>query len=526
MNTNWENMRTKKSIYNVVATISSYIIQTLLAFVLRRIFLAAFGLDYAGLESVFANILSLLSLAELGIGPAITYRLYKPLAEGDHREVALLMGAYRQFYRIVALVITGIGLVLSVFLPYVIPDAPMNAEQLYICFYLYLLQTSASYLLAYKRSLLLADQEQYVTVLVDIVFNVLQFAARFLVLYYTQNYILYLIVGIARAVTGNIIVAWICDRNYPFLKNTEYNKKSDIIFKMKEMSLDIGYIIFHRIGHYVYYSTDGIVISTFLGVAKAGLLGNYNMIVGVVNNLFIQCSSAIQASVGNFVTLARDDKESVRNLVNRMNYIYFSILSVCTICLFFLLSPFVRLWLGEDYLVSQSVVLVICINLFVYCFYQPIDNLYTVTGLFKEDKITSPIAAIVNLAVSVMTVKQFGLIGVYIGTILGSLAYVIGRTQIVFREYFCRSSKPYFYQLIKYFIITCGEGAVTALLVSTLKSNGIGAFIVRALFCVAVPTGINIVLFYTTAEFKYAREILTKVIRKVRKQRDASNINT
>ena len=516
-------MRTKKSIYNVIATISLYIIQTLMAFVLRRVFLTAFGLDYAGLESVFANILSLLSLAELGIGPAITYRLYKPLAEGDQREVALLMGAYKQFYRIVALVISCVGLFLSVCLPYIVPDAPVHGEQLYICFFLYLLQTSASYLLAYKRSLLLADQEQYVTVMVDIVFNILQFVARLLVLLFTQNYILYLIVGIVRAVTGNIVVSLICDRNYPFLKKKEYYKKSDIKSKMKEMSLDIWYIIYHKIGHYVYYSTDGIVISAFLGVAKAGLLGNYNLIVGVVNNLFIQCSSAIQASVGNFVTLAKEDKESVQRLLTKMNYLYYSILSVCAICLFCLLSPFVRLWLGEDYLISQSVVLVICINLFIYCFYQPIANLYIVTGLLKEDKITSSVAAIVNLAVSVMTVKQFGLIGVYIGTILGSLVYVVGRTRIVFREYFCRSSKPYFYQLIKYFVITCGECAVTALFVGTVECNGIGAFIVCALFSVVVPTGINIAIFYKTTEFKYARDILVKIIRKVWRQYDATD---
>ena len=504
-------MRTKKSFYNVTATIALYFVQTLTAFILRKVFLSALGLDYAGLESVFANILSLLSLAELGVGPAITYRLYKPLAQGDRREVALLMGAYRRFYRIIALVITIIGIVFSFFLPYIIKNTPIHTEKLYIYFYLYLLQTSASYLLAYKRSILLADQEQYVTVIVDIIFNILQFIIRLLVLYYTQNYSLYLVFGIIRVVVGNAVISRICDRNYPFLIDNEWNKKSDIKSKMKDMSQDIGYILFHKIGHYVYYSTDGIVISSFLGLAKAGLLSNYNMIVGVISNLIIQCSSAIQASVGNLVSLTKEDKDAVQLLLKRLNYLYYSILSFCTICLFCLLSPFVRLWLGEDYVISQGVVLVICINLFVFCFHQPIANLYTVTGLFKEDKITSPAAAILNLVVSVLTVKEYGLIGVYIGTILGSLVYAVGRTRIVYHKYFNNSCVPYFYQMLKYFLITCGECFVTAQLADMLKKDEIGAFIGRVAICVIVPNIANIFFFHKTQEFRYMMTLFNQI---------------
>ena len=506
-------MRTKKSIYNITATVVSYFTQIVTAFILRRAFLSVFGLDYVGVESVFANILSLLSLAELGIGSAITYRLFKPLAEGNHREVALLMGAYRRLYQIVALLVLGLGIALSSFLPFLIPDAPVIPKTLFICFYLYLIQTVSTYFLAYKRGLLLADQNQYVTVFVDTVCTVIQFVVRLLVLYYTKNYILYLTIGIVRAIIANVVISMICDRTYPYLNNKEYQKKKAISLTMKDMSLDIRYIFLHRIAGYVYSSTDGVVISSFLGVAQAGLVANYNLIAGTVSSLFNQVSNAIQPSMGSFVSVNRENREMVWQLIKRMNYLAYTCLSFCAISLFCLLGPFIRLWIGEDYLLPQTVVFLISFNFFLYSLYFPIANLYTVLGLFNGDKFTSPIAAIVNLTVSILTVKYYGLIGIYIGTILSSLVFIIGRTQIVYRKYFQRSSIQYYCELFKYLLITCGEGVITALCMGILKEYGFADFLIRVLLCIFVPNLINIILFHRTAEFQYTKNLIVKTFR-------------
>ena len=502
-------MRVKKSFYNVSATAVSYLAQTVMAFILRREFLSVFGLDYVGLEAVFANLLSLLSLAELGIGLAITYRLYKPLAEGDYQEVALLMGAYRRFYSVIAFVITGSGLALSLFLPYIIRDALIPTCKLYSCFYLYLFQTSATYLLAYKRSLLVADQDQYITVIVDLGFNIVQFAVRLLILYYTRNYVLYLVISLARAILVNVVISAICDKKYPFLTERSYSKV-DIVSKMKDMSIDIRYIVLHKFADYVYSSTDGIVISAFLGIAKAGLLANYNLIVGVVSSLFHQCSAAIQSSMGNLVNLAREDLDKVHVLLDRLCYLYYSVLSFCAICLYCLLSPFVTLWIGENYVLSQAVVRVICINLYLYCYFLPIANLYTVKGLYKGDLVTSPVAAMINLIASVLAVRTYGLIGVYLGTTLGSLTYIIGQTLMVYHRYFHSTSVPYFRRLLKYFIVTCAECTLTVLAMSPLKNVSLYTFIVRALICLIVPNGLNILFFHNTSEYLYFMDVIKR----------------
>ncbi len=514
-------MRTKRSIYNVIITFIYYIVVTLIGLFLRKVFLETLGVGYVGLDSVFANILSLLGLVELGIGPAITYRLYKPLAEDDHKTIGLLMNVYKKFYRYVAFAVIILGIIISFFLPLIVNEPPVSSNlELTVCYFLYMSSTIASYFFAYKRSLLVADQQQYVTLLIDTLFNIIVFIAKIIVLKLTGSYMLVLIINTLRVVFGNLAISIKCNKTYPYLKKYASTDKKTIKETAKDMVVDIKYILIHKFCNYVYSSTDGIVISSFMGVNSVGFLANYNLIVNVVNNVFMQCASSIQSSIGNLVNTVKDNLEPVKENLRRLSYIYYSILNFTCISLFCLLSPFIEIWLGEEFLLSTSIVLVICINLFIYSFYQPIANIYTVLGLFKKDKFTSALAAIVNIVVSVAAVfilnyfypdSHAGLIGVYFGTILGSLIYFIFRTNIVYKKYFKESPKSYYLLFLRYLIVTFITGTITYIIISFMGS-GIVWFCAKILVCILVPNLINILIFRKTNEFKYVKNLINNII--------------
>lgn len=506
-------MRTKKSFYNVIITAIYYVVITLVGLFLRKVFLECLGLGYVGLDTVFANILSLLGLVELGIGPAITYRLYKPLAEHNEQEIALLMAVYKRFYSYVAFAVTLLGVILACFIPFIVNDAPVSGMKLIGCYILYLSSSVVSYHLANKRSLLVADQQQYVTTIIDIIFNIVVFVLKVVLLKLTGSYTLVLIINMARVVISNFVISYICDKTYPFLKQKNSFTGKELNLRAKDMIVDIKYIMLHKFCNYVYSSTDGVVISSFMGVASVGLLSNYNMIVNVISNMFMQCSSSIQSSIGNLVNDTEGNLEYVKINLKRLSYIYYSILSFFTISLFCLLTPFITLWIGEEYVLSSGIVLVICVNMYIYSFYQPIANIYTVLGLFKGDKVTSPVAAIVNLLVSILTVNFYGLIGVYIGTILGSCIYIFGRTYIVYKVYFKESYIGYYKLIIKYMSITLVEGALTYFVILSM-GQGIIWFVMKMITCIVLPNSLNYIIFRKCEEFIYCKNLLKKFLRR------------
>jgi O-antigen/teichoic acid export membrane protein len=509
-------VRIKNSIHNIIIIVINYLVITIIGLFIRKAFLSSLGIEYVGLDEVFANILSFLSLVELGIGPAITYRLYKPLAENDYKEITILLLIYKKFYKIVAIVITLIGIILSFFIPIIIKNTSLDSTYIVLCYLLFMASSVASYGFAHKRSLLLADQKEYVAVKVDIIFNITVFVIKLIALYYTKNYMLILIINIFRVISSNFIVAYLCNQRYPYIKDISFISKKDFLDKAKDMTIDIKYILLHKIAGYIYSSTDAIVISSYMSVVSVGLLSSYKMIAAVISNLFMQCSSAIQSSIGNLIHKEKDKSLVILNL-KKLSYIYFTILNFMVTSFLCLIDPFITIWLGKEYLLHFNIVILICINMYIYSFHQPIANIYTVTGLFKQDKITAPFAAIVNIIVSVLMVKQFGLVGVYIGTILGSLIYVVGRTYLVYKYYFERSPLPYVIDMIKYLIVAMLCSGSTYFFINLfLRDNSIELFLIKMVLCLLFPNVVNIVLYHNSDEFNYFSSFIKRFLKPVK----------
>ena len=291
-------MRTINSLKNSIISIIMYIVTILIGLISQKIFINILGNEYLGINSLFANIISMLSIAELGFGAAIIYNLYRPIAEDNREEIKSLIKFYKISYRIIALIVAFIGISIIPFISNIVGKINIT-DSIYLIYILFLTDTVVSYLLTYKRSILYADQKTYIINIVHIVYLVLMNLFQIIVLYTTKNFILYLLIKIIFRILENIIITLIANKKYSYLrekdiKDISEKTRKNIITKVKGL-------LFHKIGGFVVLGTDNIIISKFLGVVTVGLYSNYYMIISAVNNLFTQVFNSITATVGNLL---------------------------------------------------------------------------------------------------------------------------------------------------------------------------------------------------------------------------------
>lgn len=302
-------MRTERSIKNILAALLSYATTLIIGFLARSFFVQLLGSEYLGINSLFANIISVMSVVELGFGSAIIYNLYKPLSENDNEAVKSLMGFYKNVYRIIAIVVFGIGMTIMPFITTIVGKTSVS-DNLYIIFFFFVFDATASYLLTYKRSIFYADQRNYIVNLIHaalyLAINVIQITA----LYLYKNFYLFLIIQIALHITENVVISIFANKEYKYLadgseiNNLDENIKNDIIQKVKGL-------IFHQVGSAIVMGTDNIIISMTqtLGVVMVGKYSNYTMITSNLNSLTSQVFTSVTASVGNLL-VEKDSKDS------------------------------------------------------------------------------------------------------------------------------------------------------------------------------------------------------------------------
>jgi O-antigen/teichoic acid export membrane protein len=341
-------MRIENSLKNFGSGLAINLINNLLAFLSRTIFINVLGKSYLGVNGLLANVLSMLSLAELGVGTAINFSLYKPVAEGDNAKIALLMNFYKRVYRWIGLVVFCFGLLLMMFLNVIIKD-PGDVKNIKMIFFIYLVNTSYSYFMSYKNTLLSANQKDYLLTSINIIFSILTMVAQMVVLLIAKNYIAYLLTNMLMLFIQRLYINDKITKLYPILKekNTEKLPEEDL----KGIIKNVKAVAFHKIGDYCINGTDNIVISAFISVSMVGLYSNYSMIITMVNGIIVMFFNSITASLGNLIATESDEKKI--EVFEIINFIGFWLFGFATICFYNLLNPFIELWLGTEYLISS-----------------------------------------------------------------------------------------------------------------------------------------------------------------------------
>ncbi|UNL46188.1 transporter [Lactobacillus amylovorus] len=484
-----KSSRTKNSIRNIIFSFGYQILVLVLGFVNRTIFIDILGVNYLGISGLFSDILSMLSLADLGFGVALTYSMYKPLAENDYERLAGLTNLYRKVYRIIALAVTIIGLALIPFLKYLVHlSRPIPHLKLY--YVLFLANTVASYLVVYKTSILTADQKEYILNKYRSIFSFLQTVFMTVFLWLTHNYTVYLCVQVFFTYAVNFYCSHVAEKQYPFIK-----KKVELPFKeVKEIFGNLYSVFLYKISGVMLNATDNTLISILVNTTMVGYYSNYSMIITNITNLINTLFYSLTASLGNLVVREKAER---RYQVFQMMQSISVILSTICICGFtFLIQDFIRLWLGKQFVLDNVILITIISNFYLGIILLPVWVYREATGLYQQTKYIMVLTAIINLGLSIWWGIMWGVAGIIGASVVARLlTYVWYEPVLLFKEYFGKSSWIYFKGILESIIFTLFLMLAEALSINRFTPHSWTQFFLKAIV-VGLMTVILVLLFY------------------------------
>lgn len=492
--------RTSKSLKNMAFGIGGQLLNIIMSFIARTVLIYTMGDVYAGLAGNFTNILMVFSLADLGIGTAIIFALYKPIALDDKEKIRALMGLYQKAYTIIGFVIIGLGLCLTPFIHLLVKTEEV-IPHLEIIFMLYVLNTASSYFLSYKGTLITANQKNYIVTNVVYITSIISYGIQIAILYLTRNYILSLTVQIATNMLQNVITMIIANRMYPYIKG----RCPDTLQKREKRKIfsNMRALVFYRAGQVVINGTDSIVISAMVGIVETGLYSNYMLLFTTIKNLLNQVFNAITASVGNLAAIESDEKKY--EVFNMVYFGSFWMYAFCSVCFFVLVTPFITLWLTSKRELSSLVVMFLVLNFYLQGVRHVNNTFRDTMGVFRQGRFIPLLAAVVNIVVSVALAPSLGVLGVMIGTTVCLAGVLVWMEPIVLFKYgFKRSPGMYFLKYILYLIITAAACFITKFICDLLLGSDITVltFIIRLVICIILPNAMFALMFFKTKEFK------------------------
>lgn len=493
------NSRKSNTIRNVLYAWSSQVIIIFMNMVVRIFFVRILSKEYLGLGGLFSNVISILSLAELGIGSAIIYSLYEPLAKNDKEQISCLMLFYKRVYILIGTLIGIIGISISPFLQYFIKDMP-NIEHLRIIYLLFVLNSSVSYFFSYKASLISADQKDYILKKVRIKVNLLMYILQIIALILTKNYILFLSVQVLATVLQNLICNHIVNKLYPYLKRYRQNKINPKA--LHQIWKNTKALILHKVGSIAVFSTDNLIISKFTGLSNVAIFSNYTLIQDALNTILTQLFSAMAASVGNLTALESENK--AYEIFERILFLNFWVYSFCSISFLCLSQDFIELFFGSDYLISPLILLILTINFYLNGMRKSVMTFRDAYGLFWQNRYMPIIEAVFNLAISLLLVKTHGMLGVLSGTTISTILMPVWVEPLVlFRNGFHKGLFVYWKAYVKYILLFMIAGICTFWICSrVIYIPGI-SLIVKAILCMIVPNILFLFIFKGNVNFQY-----------------------
>lgn len=499
-------MRMVNSIRNSSIGLIVHIAIMILNFISRTYFVRVLGAEYLGINGLFTNIVAMLNLVELGVGSAITYSLYKPLALGDEKKVATIMKIYKKIYYKIGVIVLGIGITLIPFLNLFI-NGRYN-ENIVIIFLLFLMDTILSYFLGYKRTILEADQKLYILKLVNFAQQLISNILAILILILTKNYIFYLLMRIVIHILEDIFIIKIVENKYSYINFINTDEFS--LEEKNELKRNVKALFLHKIGGYLIFSTDNLIISKFINIATVGIFSNYTLIIESINGIIKQIINNISASYGNLVVKESNDKKY--DIYNKIMFLNFWISGFCTVGLLCLINPFIELWLGKEYILDIKIVSIMVINFYILSMRMSINIPRSTAGLFFNDRYVCIIEAVINIVTSIILVKKIGAIGVLIGTTITSISVqFITVPYLCYKYVFKKPLREYYISYFSYFITTLITAIITYFICSiNINSNNYFNFLCKIIFCIIIPNIIFLLRYIKLEELKYYINLLNK----------------
>ncbi len=498
--------RVQSAARNIAFGYIGNIVTQLLGFVLRTIFVAHLGDTLGGINDLYTGILSVLSMAELGVGTALNYSLYGPVARKDHEKVKSYMLLYKKAYRVIGLVIAVIGLAISPFLPNLVKQPEgVTVRDLTLYYFIFLFNTVSTYFVAYKYSLVNAEQKNYIQTNIITITKMVTVALQIAVIITTGNFYLYLLTAAFVELVQKVFVSRYLNKRYPYLVDRDVKKLSkeetgEIITKTKAL-------VFHKVGDVARLQTDSMIISAFINVTQVWYVGNYNMILTSVSNFVNIIFNSVLSSFGNLI--ATESREKQYSIFKVYRFFACWIYGFSAIGFFLLLTPFIILWQGPGSMLAVSVVSCIIIDYYFKGDRIVLSNFKTAAGVFEQDRYLALFQGAVNLIISIALVQKIGLVGVYIGTIASGLIANVTKPFIIYKVCFGRSAKLYFLDSVKYMaVLLVILAALSGIKGLIMPQATVLSFILMFVTICVVFNGVFLLFFGRTEEFRYLLGII------------------
>lgn len=500
--------RTKNASRNIIFGFVLKIYQMVVPFLMRTAMIYYMGVQYLGLNSLFTSVLQVLNLAELGVGSAMVFSMYKPIAEDDETTICALMKLYQLYYRVIGGIIAVIGIVLTPFIPHLIKgDIPDNIN-VYVLYLLNLGATVLSYwLFAYKNSILQAHQRTDVISKVTIVINTILYVTQFCVLAFTHNYYLYVIALLLAQALTNISTAIVSDRLYPRYK-AKGNLPKESVDTINKRIRDL---FTSKLGGVIVNSADTIVISAFLGLTVLAVYQNYYYILTAVIGFVAIIFSACTAGIGN--SLIVETKQKNYSDFKKFTFLISWIAGFGSCCFLNLFQPFMKIWVGDSLTLNYSAVICFTIYYFIYEINQLLNTYKDAGGIWHKDRFRPLITALANLAMNLILVNFWGIYGVLLSTVISML--FIGMPWIIHNLFTTLFEKEQMLDYVKKVLLYAGVSlcicAFSVFVCNFVNFGELATLIIRIIICIIIPNAAFVAIYHKTTEYKEVLQLMNNM---------------
>lgn len=498
-----------KTVRNSGFSVIAQVLVLVLYFINRRVFVQVLDIEFLGYQSLFQNILSLLSVAELGIVNVISFHLYKELAEHNENEIGKLMYIYKWMYRGVAIVVMVAGTACFFLLPFLIEKENADWNFLRLIYALQLGAVVAGYFLSYRRTIFFADQKEYQCIKIELKVQMIIQISQILGLLLFRNYILYLVINLSTSLISNAIIAARSNVEYPFLKKNYHVTLEDI--KKRNMFKDMANMLIHKISIAVYNGTDNIVITKFCGVRAVALYGNYYMLqTGVLSVALYSLLNPVQATIGTILNEKRE-KSDLWEQFMVFDIFSFFFASYISYGFFIFYQPVITLWMGEQFLLSKTFVLLNVCTIYWGVLWEIVCKYRVLLGDYAMDRNFAVVSAVLNLLISIVAAKHIGIEGVQLGTLIAYAPIGVGRVYCVVKKFFEKSLSKYLLKHLLLFCVFSAECIVTIKVTKYISLSFCG-FVILGIIWLVVPGAVGIIIFGRSVYFKRMLVYLQRIL--------------
>ena len=502
--------RTQYSLMNIGVNMGGYFLNTLMGFICRMVFVRCLPAEYLGISGLFGNILSMLSLAELGIGTAIVYALYKPVAENDQVKIASLMQLYGKAYRVIGIVVAVVGLALLPFLGLLVGETPDIKEDLHFIYVVYLFNTCLTYFFSYRATLLVAAQRNYIQQGLSYIITAVQSVLQVVALLLTGEYLLYLGIQTLGTIAFNLLISHKAVKDYPFIKDKDVpalskEEKRSLFWNIKALAVS-------KISGQFVNGVDNIITTIFTNLATVGFVSNYSLISGAFSSLLGRIFNSVTASIGNLNAI-ENEKQQYR-FFKILQFSCFALYGWSALIICFVSTDLVCLFFGDNYALPFEMTLLFAFNFYIVTMQHAVGIYQQTLGLFRYGQYVLIFTAILNLAFSVGFGSLWGLFGIYFAT---CLARVLTCTwyipYAVFKHGLHKGYSEYVLPYAKYLVVIFICGLACFVLFSFVAFTPLFNSIIKSILCTAV-FGITLVVFFRkTEEYGYLKSKIREIAR-------------